>query len=188
MPRRAAPVFVLACGLLPAVGVAGQTVERDPDSGAMRWQTTAHGVTLALTQIPPDPARAFYLNRGFPPKAVEGYANACVFMTMLRNDAAPGLLTFRLADWQVRGDGAVRPPKPVQAWMDEWQAMGLPEAAQIAFRWAQFPPDQEYAVGEWNQGMLAIGLPPGSRFDLVARWVVAGESYQGMLEDVVCAR
>jgi len=42
----------------------------------------------------------------------------------------------------------------VDTWMAQWQSLGLSEAAQIAFRWAQFPPEQEYAVGEWNQGML----------------------------------
>jgi hypothetical protein len=67
-----------------------------------------------------------------------------------------------------------------------WQARGLSEPARIAFRWAQFPPEQEYEPGEWNQGMLAMGLPPGSRFDLVARWRVGDKTYEGVLTDVRC--
>jgi hypothetical protein len=35
---------------------------------------------------------------------------------------------------------------------------------------------------------LTTGLPPGSRFNLIARWTVAGKTYEGKLENVVCAR
>lgn len=174
--------------LLPGLSAnAAQTQRVDPETGATSWESQAHGVTLLLSQIAPDPARAFYLNRGFPPEAAEMYATACVFMTVLRNDAAPGDLSFRLTDWSVRSAGRTQPPKSVEAWMAQWRALGLPEAAQIAFRWAQFPPEQDYAVGEWNQGMLTTGLPPGSQFDLIARWTVAGKTYEGKLQNVVCA-
>ncbi len=189
MNSRLFALLSAALVLLPGLPTsASQTQRSDPETGAASWETHAHGVTLLLSQIPPDPARAFYLNRGFPPQAVEPYATACVYMTVLRNDAAPGELSFRLDDWRVQSGGQSLPPKSVEAWMAQWRALGLTEAAQIAFRWAQFPPEQEYAVGEWNQGMLTTGLPPGSRFDLIARWTVAGKTYEGKLENVVCAR
>ncbi len=189
MTSRLFALCVAALAALPSLqAAAAQTEKVDPDTGAATWETQAHGVTLSLTQILPDQARAFYLNRGFPPKAAEPYAIACVYMTVLRNDAAPGELSFRLADWSVQSEGQVRAPNAVEEWMTQWRALGLTEAAQIAFRWAQFPPQQEYAVGEWNQGMLTTGLPPGSRFDLIARWTVAGKTYEGKLENVVCAR
>jgi hypothetical protein len=35
--------------------------------------------------------------------------------------------------------------------------------------------------------MLATGLPPASRFDLTARWTLAGETFEGRLTDVRCA-
>ena len=89
----------MALALLPNLqAVAAQTQHTDPDTGAATWETRAHGVTLSLTQILPDQARAFYLNRGFPPQAAERYATACVYMTVLRNDAVPGELSFRLAE------------------------------------------------------------------------------------------
>lgn len=160
----------------------------DPDTGAGTWETRAHGVHLQLTQILPDQARAFYLNRGFPADAAERFATACVFMTVLRNDAAPGEVAFRLDDWRVAAAGGERPPRQVEEWMAQWQSLGLSEPARIAFRWAQFPPEQEYAPGEWNQGMLSTGLAPDARFDLVARWSVAGKTYEGKLENVRCAR
>jgi len=77
--------------------------------------------------------------------------------------------------------------RSVDEWMALWQRRGLSEPARIAFRWAQFPPEQEYEPGEWNQGMLATGLPPGSRFDLVARWRVGDKTHEGVLSDVRCA-
>lgn len=160
----------------------------DPDSGAETWETRAHGVNLQLTQILPDQARAFYLNRGFSAEAAERYAMACVYMTVLRNDAAPGEVGFRLADWRVAAADRERPPLQVEEWMAIWKELKLPEQARIAFRWSQFPPEQEYAQGEWNQGMLTTGLPAGGRFDLIARWSVAGRVYEGKLEGVRCAR
>lgn len=177
----------LLAALLCQSAVAAQSPRLDPETGATTWQTQAHGVHLSLTQILPDQARAFYLNRGFTPAAAERYATACVYMTVLRNDAAPGELHFRLADWSVLSAGQPHALKPVEDWLAQWRAEGLGEAAQIAFRWAQFPPEQDYAVGEWNQGMLAINLPAGSHFDLRVRWQVAGKTYEETLIDVVCA-
>lgn len=188
MKTTAIPLAVALATLSGPPAFAAQTRYDDPETGAATWETRAHGVALSLTQILPDQARAFYLNRGLPAEAVERYAAACVFMTVLRNDAAPGELGFRLADWRVQSEGRTQPLTSADAWLAQWRALGLTEAARIAFRWAQFPPEQEYAIGEWNQGMLASGLPPGSRFDLTARWTAAGKAFEGKLENVVCAR
>jgi len=183
----ALPLAVCASLAQPAVGA--QTPHGiDADTGAQTWKAHSHGVALSLTQILPDQARAFYLNRGFSADAAETYATACVFMTVLRNDAAPGTVGFRLADWSLTAAGNARPPRPVDDWLAEWRRRGLSETAVIAFRWAQFPPEQEYEPGDWNQGMLSAGLPPGSTFDLTARWQVAGKTYEGELSDVHCPR
>lgn len=174
---------------LAAVSASAETRHAvDPDTGAETWETRAQGVTLSLTQILPDQGRAFYLNRGFPAEAAEVYATACVFMTVLRNDNAPGTVSFRLADWSIEHAGVKLPLKPVHGWLAEWRRRGLSEAAVIAFRWAQFPPEQEYEPGDWNQGMASTGLAPGAAFDLTARWQVAGQTYEGKLNDVRCAR
>lgn len=165
---------------------AAQEHHRDPANGAETWSNQHHGVTLRLTQILPDQARAFYINRGFTAEQVEPYATACVYMTVLRNDAAAGAVGFGLEDWRIRVEGRERSLRPVEDWMALWRQQGLSEPAQIAFRWAQFPPAQDYEPGEWNQGMLAVDLPPGGRFDLVARWRVADKNFEGVLTDVVC--
>lgn len=184
----ATTTLALLLGFSSLAVAAGARHAVDSETGAETWEMRTHGVHLQLTQILPDQARAFYLNRGFPAEAAERYATACVYMTVLRNDAAPGEVSFRLADWRVAKEGRERPLLQVEEWMAIWRAMSLPEPARIAFRWAQFPPEQEYAQGEWNQGMLSTGLPPGGRFDLIARWSVAGKPYEGKLENVRCAR
>lgn len=183
------PPFALLLAALawPAHAADGRQAV-DADTGARTWETRAHGVTLSLTQLLPDQLRAFYLNRGFPAGAAEVYATSCAFMTVLRNDAAPGTLNFRLADWSITASGGARPPRPLDDWLAEWRRRGLSEPAVIAFRWAQFPPEQEYEPGDWNQGMLSTGLAPDAAFDLTARWQIAGKAYEGRLSDVRCAR
>ena len=191
-PRRPARSFPVVAVLLPALALTApaalaEPTRVDPETGALTWETQAHGVSLSLTQLLPDQVRAFYLNRGFAPDDAERFALACVSMTVLRNDAAPGELSFRLADWEVRQTDQALALPSLDAWLSEWEARGVPQSARLAFRWAQFPPEQSYAPGEWNQGMLATGLPPATRFELIARWTVAGQTYEGRLADVRCA-
>jgi len=177
----------LLLGVACAAQAAPQSQRTDPDSGAETWEIQAHGVTLALTQILPDQALAFYLNRGFDAASAEHYARACVYMTVLRNDAAPAEVAYRLADWRIESAGQERGLRSVDDWLALWQQRGLAEPLRIAFRWAQFPPEQAYAQGEWNQGMLAVGLPAGAGFDLIARWRVAEKGYETRLKNVRCA-
>ncbi|MEW8037258.1 MAG: hypothetical protein AB2707_01510 [Candidatus Thiodiazotropha sp.] len=179
---------LLICMLLMNAAAAAQKRTVNPATGARSWETSVAGVTLLLTQILPDQARAFYLNRGLPAEATEAYATACVYMIVLRNDSAPGVVHFRQADWSVVSGGASRPPLSLETWFERFEAYGLSKSAAIAFRWAQFPAEQDYQPGgDWNQGMLTTGLPAGAEFDLVARWDVAGRNYEGVLKNVRCA-
>ena len=58
-----------------------------------------------------------------------------------------GERSFRLADWQLWQGGTARGLPPLDDWMAQWEARGVGAAARIAFRWAQFPPEQHYASG-----------------------------------------
>jgi hypothetical protein len=161
-------------------------VRVDPETGAATFETQAYGVSLSLTQLLPDQIRAFYVARGFDLADADVYAGACVYMTVLRNDTAPGELDFRLSEWEIQHHEEVLALPPLDDWLAQWAARGVPDSARLAFRWAQFPSEQSYAPGEWNQGMLATGLPPGGRFDLIARWTIADQTYEGRLDDVRC--
>ena len=68
---------------------------------------------------------------GFPVEAIETYARSCVYMTVLRNDAAPGVVDFRLADWTVDSGAERRPPVDLDSWLQRLQPFGLGKAALI---------------------------------------------------------
>ena len=93
-PGRCSNTFALmAIAALASLPAAGEPTRRDADTGAATWETQAHGVTLSLTQLLPDQVRAFYVNRGFDLAEADVFAGACVFMAVMRNEAAPGELT-----------------------------------------------------------------------------------------------
>jgi hypothetical protein len=168
---------------------AGAAPRADSPADVQSWRTNRYGVSLRLTQILPDQVRGFYLARGFDVETVEYMATGhCFFQTVLRNESSGGPIRFRLAEWRVRAAGGERPLKLVDEWLAEWQRHGVSEPARTAFRWAQFPPEQEYEPGDWNMGMTTYALPPGSRFDLEAVWWRGNDRRAARLRDLRCAR
>ena len=169
--------------------IAGQNHTIDETTGIESWENSVAGVSVSLTQILPDQLRAFYVNRGFASDVIEPYARSCVYMTVLRNDAAAGIVRFRLSEWRINTESGERPLVSTQAWIEQLRSAAPSNAAMVAFRWAQFPPEHAYEPGgDWNQGMLSIGLEPGAEFDLVVRWEVDGKRFEGGLANVRCAR
>lgn len=166
-----------------------QTMDVDSDTGITSWKIKAHGVSFSLTQILPEQSRAFYVNRGFTLQQSEAFATSCVYMTVMRNDNAPGTIHFKRSNWSVSINNKPHQLKSVAQWIDTLKKQKVKMPALIAFRWAQFPPEQEYEVGgDWNQGMLSIGLPAGSYFDLKVRWDIDGKEYETTLRGVKCAQ
>jgi hypothetical protein len=156
---------------------------RDPET----WQVESGGIQVRLTQITPNQARAFYQARGFSSEQAEHYANGCVFMTVVRNIGATPI-QHNLSNWRyVTADGQPRQIRSKAAWTRYWQRLGVPEPAQIAFTWAQFPAAQSFAAGDWNQGMTHYALPRGARFDLRFTWSESGKPRHGKLENLRCA-
>lgn len=183
----------IACGLIGIsalnLAVAAQSHTIDKMTGIESWENSVAGVSISLTQILPDQIRAFYVNRGFDSEVIEPYAKSCVYMTILRNDTATGVAHFRVADWTVDTGSGTQHLTPTRSWVDQLRMAGSSNAAMIAFRWAQFPSEHAYEPGgDWNQGMLSIGLDPGMEFDLNVRWKTGGKGYEGKLTDVRCAR
>lgn len=181
----------LALGLfsLCCQAAAPQARHVDATTGAVTWEIQSQGVYFGLTQILPEQARAFYVNRGFSLEQIEAYSTSCVYMTVLRNDSAPGTIHFIRDTWTVLSDGKPHPLVSIDDWVNKLSEQTENQAALIAFRWAQFPAELNYEPGgDWNQGMLSIGLPPGSRFDITVRWNIGDQNYSAKLQDVECAR
>jgi hypothetical protein len=168
---------------------AEQTHRTDSATGAKTWETNVNGVHFSLTQILPDQINAFYVNRGFSLDQIESYASSCVYMTVLRNDNAPGVIHFVRNNWSILVNNKPHKLVPVSQWVEDLSSIGVKKPALIAFRWAQFPPEQKYEPGgNWNQGMLSIGLPSDSIFDVTAKWDISGKKYEAKLTGVQCAK
>jgi hypothetical protein len=181
---------IIACLLFcTAVAAAADTRHTtEPESGIETWETAAHGVSLRLTQILPDQVRGFYLARGFDAASVERLAaGACVFQTVLRNESARSAIEFSLADWRSVSARGERPLKLEADWQKEWEKRGVPLAARTAFRYALYPTEHRYDIGDWNMGMTTYPLPLGSRFDLRFVWREGGQRREAMLSSVRCA-
>ncbi|MCW8908224.1 MAG: hypothetical protein OQL28_13305 [Sedimenticola sp.] len=186
--KRVTVATVLLLPSLSALAENPQAHRVDVVTGAKTWETRSNGVHFSLTQLLPDQLRAFYVNRGFTLQQAEPYATSCVYMAVIRNDDAPGVIHFVSSDWPVSVEGGLHALLPVEGWLERLSAAGVRKSALVAFRWAQFPPEQSYRPGgDWNQGMLSIGLPAGSRFDITATWDIDGETYRAGLKEVQCA-
>ncbi|MFK5895224.1 MAG: hypothetical protein QM504_18580 [Pseudomonadota bacterium] len=151
------------------------------------WQTVEHGVTFSLRQILSDQVNAFYIGRGFTINQIKAYAKTCVYTTILRNDKALGRIHYVRNNWSIINKGKSQKIRKNSDWLSELKQKNVKASALIAFRFAQFPQEQEYDPnGDWNQGMLSINLPVGSQFDIIVRWDIKGKPYELKLSEVNC--
>ncbi len=151
-------------------------------------ETRVSGVYLSLTPILPDQVRAFYLGRGFDADSAELLATgACVFQTIFRNEAVTNGIAFNLADWRMRTPKGEQPLRLEREWQREWERRGVGQGPRTAFRYALFPTEHRYEVGDWNMGMTTYALPPGSRFDLKFVWREGDKPREAVMTGIRCA-
>ncbi len=175
--------------LITHAAVAQQQMTSNTATGVKTWSLSHAGVHFSLTQILSEQGDAFYVNRGFSLDQIAPFTSSCVFMTVLRNDAATGTVHFVRSNWQVRVDGQPHRFKTVAEWLEFFRARQIAKSALIAFQWAQFPPEQEYEPGgDWNQGMLSVGLGAGQSFDITANWDIDSKPDSATLTGVECAQ
>ena len=156
-------------------------------SGVLRgWEWTGDGVTLQQVQRLPDQTRAFFQGRGFPAAAAERLATTCVFQVILRNEGE-GPIGVDLADWRIDSGAGPQPLRLTADWQEEWERLGLPQPARIAFQWALFPTRQSFEPWDWNMGMISYPLRPGERFDLHAQWRQGSGMRSATLPGLECA-
>jgi hypothetical protein len=172
-------------GAAPALAVT--VPERsDARSGAPVWKWAGNGVGVRAMGRPPDQTRAFFIGRGFPDAAARRYARNCVFGMTLRNRAAGGPIRHDLSEWRVRTADGERVLASEARWQQRWRTMEVPERARTAFAWATFPAAESMGEGGYIMGMVAMGLAPGSRFDLILKWHRNGTSRELVLEGLRC--
>jgi hypothetical protein len=151
---------------------ANTTHSIDDATGLETWEWTDGASLFTLNQRVPDQARAFFQGRGFSAEQSEPMAQNCFFQIIIRNLADNDKkIALNLEQWQViEKDGTTHPPRLEQAWQAQLQEMKVTKAAQIAFRWALFPSRQTFHAGDWNMGLITMGVAPGKPFDLLITW------------------
>lgn len=161
-------------------------LSKSAETGLSTWETDSRGVHLRLTQISPDQARAFMQGRGLDERSVEEFASTCVYMTVLRNDSNQPI-KYCLAEWRYVPEGeAAQLMLTKHDWLARWQPRKFAKPVKLAFEWSQFPVEQNFSPGDWNQGMTTFDLPPGTRFDVIYRWQQGNRTYEGILRNVEC--
>ncbi|MDP2794885.1 MAG: hypothetical protein Q8O25_12550 [Sulfurisoma sp.] len=157
------------------------------DAIEWRHRATQGAVTLTANPLGVASRTAFYAARGFSATTIRPYAQACGFSFGMQNGGSATLAT-RLADWHAVGkDGrriALRLP---QAWDATWQKADVPQAARIAFRWAQFQAENFFEPGDWIMGMATLEASPSGPFRLVARYRDNKGNHEIVLDELACA-
>lgn len=180
------PLAVLLAS--PLLLHAALTTGKDPDTGLRHWHWEEAGISFKLTQRLPDQTRAFFAARGFDQPTREKIALACVFQSEFRNiaDSDQPPVEYDLTKWKVYTDNGVKPLLVRETWKERWQEQNVEQSAQIAFEWALLPTYQKYEAQDYNWGMTAYGLPPGTEFDLEFSWSRGDKQYTRRIENIEC--
>jgi hypothetical protein len=186
--------FLLALSLFCTIPYAntlteGVTNGDDPETGLRFWRWEAEGVLFELTQLLPDQTRGFFEARGFEPTVADEIARACVFQSNFKNIAAPGggAIRIDLKEWRITTDNDTGSMLVREYWNNEWSDHTVSQAARIALEWSLLPTRQQYAPGDYNWGMTAYGLSPGTKFNLEFRWERENQQIVRTIEDIECA-
>jgi hypothetical protein len=98
-----------------------------------------------------------------------------------------GDIEIDLTRWRIHHDGMTRDLLMKEPLLASWDEADASEAARLVIRWGMFPTRQEYLPSDYNWGLTAYGIPPGSEFDLDVNWTEDGKSYTGVIRGIVCA-
>jgi hypothetical protein len=162
----------------------------DQDTGLRKWQLLEGNLEVELVQRLPDQTRAFFMARGFSAAIAGEIAVSCVFQTIIRNSGGPDggvTIGIDLAQWRVLHAGGEQGVRLKEPWMASWPESTVGKASRLAFQWALFPTQQEFLADDYNWGMTAFGLAPGTVFDLDLAWQVDGKAHSARIEAIECA-
>ncbi len=179
--------WLAICSMMPPLAFAEVQTGSDPETGLRFWQWSEDGVSVRLVQRLPDQTRGFFLARGFRAAEADRIARACVFQTIFRNDGARPV-DFDLRDWRVLHQGQSSRLRVREDWDALWPEDAVSKAARIALRWSLLPTRQHFEPGDYNWGMSAYGLAPGSRFDLRLVLHIGGQPVEALLPGIECPR
>lgn len=176
-------------GVLFSTASAGVSRSANEETGLVKWHLIEGDFEVELVQRLPDQTRGFFLARGFSRDIANEIATSCVFQTIIRNNGASGAgqpLAVDLGQWRMIQAGKESGIRLKEDWIRSWPEDKVSQASRLAFRWGTFPTQQEFLPGDYNWGMTAYGLRPGTEFDLRVVWEEGGSSRSGWIRDIEC--
>ncbi len=184
-------LFLLLPALVPGILHAAEIVRSaDEVTGLRKWHFVEGMLEVELVQRLPDQTRGFFMARGFPAAIADEIAVSCIFQTIIRNtggQAAGSTVSVDLAQWHVIHGGKEQGVRLKEPWIASWPEGAVGEATRLAFQWALFPTRQEFLADDYNWGMTAFGLSPGSVFDLDLVWREDGKAHSARIAAIECA-
>ena len=181
--------MVLWLLLLPAAVAGDVKHSTNPDNGLQGWHFSDGDIDIELVQRLPDQTRALFMQHAFSSEVVEELATSCMFQTIVRNTGTSDSgqpVSVDLTTWRVQHAGNTGPIKLKEPWMASWPEEAADPAARLVFRWGMFPTRQQFHPGDYNWGLTAFGIPPGSVFDLEVSWQEGGSPRSGKIAGIVC--
>jgi hypothetical protein len=179
--------FLLSIPLLCTAEVQRSANE---ENGLEKWHFIDSDIEIELVQRLPDQTRALFMNHAFSRAVIEQLALSCMFQTIIRNTGKSGageMLAIDLTQWRMQHEGKTGSILLKEPLLASWSDEDADAAAKLVIRWGMFPTQQEYLPGDYNWGLTAYGIPPGSTFDLAVTWQEGEVQHSGEIKDIVCA-
>ncbi len=164
----------------------------DKETNLSGWKLTKNNFQIELIQRSPQQTRSFFQARGFNAVVANNIATHCVLQTIIRNTESQNSkdsISVSLKNWRMTTESSTEetPIKLKEAWAKEWQENTVPNSARIAFRWATFPTEQTFEPGgDFNWGMISVGLKPNKKFDLHIFWKQNNKPYDSWIRNMQC--
>lgn len=182
--------LLLVLLLLTATATAGVRHTVNADNGLRGWDFTDGDIQIELIQRLPDQTRALFMNHAFSREVIEQLALSCMFQTIIRNTGRSGSgqpVVIDLTQWHLRHAGKTRGILLKEPLLASWTDADASAAAKLVVRWGMFPTQQEFLPSDYNWGLTAFGIPPGSEFDLEVSWTEGDTPHAATIEAIVCA-
>jgi len=191
LPRTVVTAGLLVCGLAMAWTSHAEVLRSaNEDNGLEKWHLIEGDIEIKLVQRLPDQTRAMLMKHEFSRDVVEAMATSCMFQTIIRNSGKSGsgqALSIDLTRWRMQHAGRESGIVLKEPLIESWSIEQASPKAKLVIRWGMFPTRQEYLPGDYNWGLTAYGIPPGSQFDLDVNWIEGDEKHSGTIRDIVCA-
>lgn len=176
--------------LMPLLCDAEVLRSANEENGLEKWHFKDSDIEIELVQRLPDQTRALLMNHAFSKEVIEQLALSCMFQTIIRNtgkSATGQAVSIDLTQWRMQHDGKTGTILLKEPLLASWSDEDADPAARLVIRWGMFPTQQDYLPGDYNWGLTAYGIPPGSTFDLVVTWQEGEMQHRDVIREIVCA-